>query len=370
MPPEGHIYDQLGVRRVLNAAGHRTVLGGSTLSPRVLRAMEEANQSFVEMGELLDRAGVEVARLLGVEAALITSGAAAALVLATAGLLAGRDRERTLRLPVDPGPRREVVLQRASRYFYDRCVTLAGARLVEAGEAEGEVTRAIGPRTVALLYLAEAEGRPGVLPLEEALRVAHSRGVPVLVDAAPIVFPLERMLRLARLGDLVCFGAKYFNGPNSAGILCGRRELVEMARYHDFVHYELEENGAIGRPMKVDRQEVVAVVEALREWLTMDHRARLEALHGRVVRAMELLDGLPGVELVPLPPEGPHDRLVVRLRRPGVTAEGVLLALRQGEPPIWLDELEEPQGVAIVTHSLREGEVEVVARRLREVLGG
>lgn len=366
------IYDELGVRPLINARGNATVLGGSRLSPRVLAAMEQANRYFVDMDELLERAGQRVARLLGAEAAYITSGASGALALGTAACMTGLDGEKMVRLPDTTGMPNQVLIQRRHRYAYDRCVTIVGARLVEVGDENGttpeHLAAAIGPQTAAVLYPAHLEGRPGTLPLAEVLAIARARGVPVLLDAAAQVYPLEKFLGYQRMGvDLVCYGAKYFGGPNSAGLLCGRADLVKAAAMQGFIGFETSGYRTFGRPLKVDRQEVVAVVVALEEWLTMDHAARLAAADRKVRAIAERLADLPGVVLQPLPEGGPATRLrVVPAPGAGWTAAAAAQALRAGNPGIVVPVEGEALLVGVTT--LADGEEEIVGARLRAVL--
>ncbi len=240
--PADSVYRELGVRRVINAQGNRTLLGGCSLSPTVQRAMDEANQHYVEMEDLLARSGAYVAETLGVEAAYITSGCAAALVLGTAGIMTGTDPARIAQLPNTEGMRNEVVFQRPQSYLYKRCFTIPGSRLVEVGNDEGcteaELEAAIGPNTAAVAYLALHDWDDSVVSLERAVEIAHANGVPVIVDAANQIYPLDYFGRVARSADLVCFGAKYFGSPQSTGLACGKREYVDAVAANSFIGFE------------------------------------------------------------------------------------------------------------------------------------
>jgi L-seryl-tRNA(Ser) seleniumtransferase len=372
------IYDELGVTPVINARGNYTTLGGSSFSPAVRRAMEEADRYFVDMQALQDRAGQTIAELLGAEAALVTPGAAAALALGTAACITGLDGTKMERLPDTAGMKRDVVIQRGHRYHYDHCVTIVGARLVEVGDDAGtaleQLAAALGPDTAAILFPAHLDGEAGTVPLAEVIRLARERAVPTLVDAAGQVFPLERMKGYAAQGcDLVCFGSKYFGGPNSAGILCGRRELVAAAATQSFVGYETSGHRTFGRPLKLDRQEIVAVVVALREWLTMDHEARLRRDADMASAIARHLEGIPHVTAGMQTESGPAqwvDR-AARLRvevdqRGGRTAAQVAEALARGNPSILLHV--EGDALVLAVATLWDGDEEVVGRRLREEL--
>jgi len=297
------LYADLGVRPVINAAGAYTLLGGSALSPAVRRAMDDANRYFVEMRALLESSGRIIAGLLECEAAYVTAGAASALALAAAACMTGKDRARIEQLPDTAGMKDEVLIQRCGRIKYDRCVTVPGAKLVEFGGATStrpeDLEAAITERTCAVHYLATGT-RPGSMTLADMVRIAHARGVPVIVDAAGQTYPLDELRRYTRMGaDLVCYAAKYFDGPHSTGLLVGRRDLVEAAAMNGFVSFEANDLRAIGRPMKVDRQEIVAVVVALREWLSMNHEERFLKYGERADVILRAVKSVPGVRARP-----------------------------------------------------------------------
>jgi L-seryl-tRNA(Ser) seleniumtransferase len=367
------IYEQLGVRPVINAAGNMTLLGGSRLTPKVLEAMAQANRYFADMEELLRRSGAAIAEMLGAEAAMVTPGCAAAMALGSAACMTGSDPEKLERLPDTTGMKSEILIQSRQRYKYDRCLTIFGARLREIGDERGttaaQLEAALTDRTAAVHYFAPG-GREGVLPFEEVLRIAHARGVPVIVDAASQVYPLERFQEYLGLGaDLVCYGAKYFGACNSTGILSGRKALVDAAFLHSFVGFESTASRSVGRPLKVDRQEVIAVVVALREWLTMDHAPRLEEHQRRAQVLLQALEGIPHVAAEWSPDaRGLSSGVRVTLDEAALrkTAAQVIQALQDGNPSIWV------RGSGRTFHvnvaHLIEGEEQIVAARLRELL--
>jgi D-glucosaminate-6-phosphate ammonia-lyase len=374
--PAPSIYEEIGATPLINACGHKTLLGGSTPSPRVQAAMERAAEYYVDMPQLLEQSGRVVADLLGAEAAYITPGCAAALALGTAACVAGDDPALIARLPHTSGLKDQAVIQAGQHYHYEHVVTIVGTTLVEAGDRNGtsaeQLAAALGPRTAAVLYPAHLEGVAGTLSLAEVLEVAHRQGVPVLVDAAGQVYPLERFTGYARMGaDLVCFGAKYIGAPQSSGILCGRRDLVAAAARQGFIGFETVSKGrAFGRPLKLDRQEIVGVVAALQEWMATDHEARLAGFEARLRTIARAIEGLPGVALEHVRGVGASPRLLrVRLdptsaRRDAEQAES---ALRAGKPGVAVGI--EPGALLIHPGTLVPGQEEIVAARLREVLG-
>lgn len=368
------VYKELGVKRVINIVGSTTLLGGSILSSKVKAAMEEANECFVDMEELLDKSGKAVGELLGAEAALVTSGCFAALVLGAAAIMTGKDKEKVARLPDTTGMKNEFLIQKGMRYHYDRCVSVPGGKLVEVGEEHRttaeQLEAAIGPATAGILYLAHAEGTDGILSLPEVVGIAGRKGVAVLLDAAAEVYPLERMHERASSGaDLVCFGGKYFGSTHSTGVLCGRKEMVEAATLNNFIAYEAKDNRSLGRGYKVDRQEVIVTVVALQEWFTMNHEERFSVQERRIETIAEGLAGIPHANAQRMwERRGPWKQLRIDLDEAalGKTAASIGEALREGDPSIWIHV--DGNQMYVGVHTLREGEDKVIAERLRQLL--
>ncbi len=359
------LYQEMGAAPVINAIGNMTMLGGSSPSRSVREAMDIAQRYFVDMDQLLAGSGRAVAQLLGCEAALVTPGCASALLLGTAACVAGDDPEKMSRLPDTTGMKGEVVLQASQRYKYERVVRMAGVKLVIAGTPErvtpDDVNAAIGPETAAVLCPVLGTETDAVVPLAQVVEIAHGKGVPVIADAAYQVDPVDHMRATASSADLVGFGAKYFNAPNSSGLLCGREDLIEAARAHTFAAFERRELPGIGRPLKIDRQEVIAVVVALREWMTMDRTQRDERLSVLGRRLRSALQTLPGVTCDP----ASGDR-VTGLRVVVDNAPQLLEALRGGTPSIWCTSDEESLFFGLRT--VEEGDEMVIADRLKELL--
>ena len=185
----GDIYRELGAKPIINAIGSVTMLGGSSPIPEVKEAMERADSAYLPLMELEEKAGQAIADMVDVPAAYITAGAGSALTLATAALMAGDDDDKIQQLPDTSGMKNEILIQTRQRYWYDRCLELAGAKLVEYGSDErttrADLEAAIGPNTAAVHYYAvEQDIDPNALPLEDTIEIAHARGVPVTVDAA------------------------------------------------------------------------------------------------------------------------------------------------------------------------------------------
>ncbi|MDP7447490.1 MAG: hypothetical protein QF689_02780, partial [Candidatus Latescibacteria bacterium] len=289
----------------------------------------------------------------------------------TAACVAGDDPERMSRLPDTTGMKGEVVIQAPQHYKYERVVRMAGVRLVAAGSADSctgaDLEASLNRQTAAVLYPVLGGSQDGFLPLAQVLDIAHAAGVPVIADAAYQVSPLDVFRQTASCGaDLVGFGAKYFGAPNSSGLLCGRHDLIDAARAHTFAAFERRELPGYGRPLKIDRQEVVGVVTALREWLdpaSQDERDEAASRRGRLLR--NLLRDLAGAELIPL--EG--DRVTgLRLRLTGGGMDGPALAdrLRREDPAIWA--YAEGDSISFGMHTVQDGDESAIAAAVKRAL--
>src|SRR5438477_7570845 len=256
------VYEALGVKPVINAAGTFTNLGGSLMPPEVAAAWVEASKHFVNLSDLQDRVGEKIARLVGVEAALVTTGAAGALLLGTAAAVTRGDRARLRRLPDTAGMKNEVILQKSHHSCYDNQLTDVGVKLIDVETAD-DVKRAVGERTALMFFMNVAEGE-GRVKRGEWVELARRRQVPTLLDAAADVPPVERLSEYNKLGfDLVAFsGGKALRGPNDTGLLLGKKDLVEAARLNTNPHC-----GTIGRMMKVSKEDMVALLAAVERYV-------------------------------------------------------------------------------------------------------
>ena len=370
----GRVYEKLGVRHVINANGNQTVLGGSTPPPQVQEAMDEASLHWVEMEELLEKTGEYISGVLGTEAAIVTSGCAAALTLSTAACIAGNDPDNIGRLPDTTGMKNEVLIQKKQRYGFDRCFTLAGGRLVEVGDESGcspeQLAEAIGPKTAAIAYFLQPGSDSSVVSLEETVK-AHTLDVPVIADAASQIYPLEYFRNSAQGADLVCFGAKYFGAPHSSGIVCGKKDLVDAVVAQGFIAYQNEGRRAWGRPMKLDRQEIVGVAVALDLWFSMNHEDRILDYHRRMSDIQRGLAGIPNISTNVVQNQRFYESslLVVIDPKAGKTAQQVAQELDAGNPRVWVG-VQGDDTIIINAHVLNEGDQHIIAERLRDALAG
>ena len=375
----GSIYKELGATPVINATGSVTMLGGSTPAPEVKEAMERAEGAYIPLMELEEKAGAAIANMVNVPAAYITSGAGSALTLATAACMAGDDDAKIQQLPDTTGMKNEVLIQERQRYWYDRCLELAGAKLVMFGNAEGTTRKdledAIGPNTAAVHYYAVAqEPDRQALSLEDTIEIAHDKGVPVLVDAAGQIYPLDLFGSYVRMGaDFQCTAAKYMSSPQSTGLAFGSEDMIRKLALQSFVSYEGRRIRGVGRPQKIDRQEMVGAVAAVRRWMTMNHEERLAETETKCRNMLNPLQGIPGVTVELLDNIIGHQPYGVTLEVDssvtGISAHDVVDLLKAGDPPIWTRVREGDTGIVLHAFGLNEGEDKIVGQRIAALFG-
>ena len=370
----GSIYKELGAKPVINATGSVTMLGGSTPAPEVKEAMDRAEGAYIPLMELEEKAGAAIAKMVNVPAAYITSGAGSALTLATAACMAGDDDAKIQQLPDTTGMKNEILIQERHRYWYDRCLELAGAKLVTFGNAEGttreDLEKAISPNTAAVHYYAVAqEPDPKSLSLEDTIEIAHDKGVPVLVDAAGQIYPLDLFGSYVRMGaDFQCTAAKYMSSPQSTGLAFGSEDMIRKLALQSFVSYEGRRIRGVGRPQKVDRQEMVGVVAAVQRWMTMNHEERLADTETKCRNMLNPLLDIPGVTVELINNIIGHQPYGVTLEVDsnvtGITAHNVVDLLKAGDPPIWTRVREGDTGIVLHAFGLNEGEDKIVGERI------
>ena len=360
------VLGELEVRTFLNAAGTYTRLTASKMPPEVQSAMQGASTRYVNLDELHTKAGDRIAQLLEAEAALVTAGCASALTLATAACIAGDDAERIKLLPDTTGMQNEVVLQAAHRNSYDHAVRNAGARLVEV-ETASEMEAAINDRTAMLFFLNHAEN-DGEIGHEEFVAIGKKHGVPTLNDAAADVPPADNLFRFQRMGyDLVAFsGGKGLRGPQSAGLLVGRRDLIEAARLNNNPNSD-----SVGRSNKVNKEEVVGMLVALELFLDQDHDQTWKEWTRRCRHIARSVSSLPGVATETFVPEianaVPHLRIRWNYSQSRLSAKAAADLLRDGNPSIEVRPNYD-EGLEIAVWMLDPGDERVVARRIHGVL--
>ncbi|MCS6952925.1 MAG: selenocysteine synthase [Bryobacterales bacterium] len=365
-PAKRDYLKELGVRPIINAAGTYTMLTGSLMAPEAVQAWLSATRVFVRLDELHDAVGKRIAELIGCEAAMVTAGAASALTLGTAACMTGTDPERIRRLPDTTGMKTEVIIQKSHRFSYDHAVRNCGIRFVEV-ETREELERAVSDNTVMMLFLNHADP-VGQIKAAEFAELGKKHGIPTFIDCAADVPPVENLRKFTDMGfSLVTFsGGKGLLGPQSAGLLLGRKDLIQAARLNTCPHAD-----TIGRGHKVNKEEMLAMLAAVEAYLKRDHKADWREWEKRVRLIADTVASIPGVSTEVWVPEianhSPHLRVRWDTERVKVTVADAVRQLREGEPSIEVV----PGAREFLTISvwmLQPGEAQIVARRLREIL--
>jgi len=371
------MFDQLGISPIINAIGSVTMLGGSTPTITVQKAMEEVALSYVPLVELEKKAGDLLAQLLDVPATYITSGAGSALTLASAAVMAGDNDKYIEQLPDTTGMKNQILIQKKQRYWYDRCLEASGAQLVEFGTStkttKKDLEEAINDNTAAIhYYIVEQSIDPVALSLEDTIEIAHNRNVPVLVDAAGEIYPLDLLGKYVRMGaDFQCVAAKYLGAPQSTGLALGTEQMIDLISRQSFVGYESRRVRGIGRPHKVDKQEMVGVIAAVQEWMTLNHENRLESIEHRTDEMLNILSNIKGLTATKIINAMGHQPFGVELKlEDSVTAfslNDVVIRLKNGTPQIWTRVREGEDHITIHMFGLKEGENKIVGQRIAEL---
>src|SRR2546423_1621269 len=272
---EPNVYKAIGVRPLINCRGTFTIIGGSIELPEVRAAKSAANQQFVQLDELMDAVGKRLAELTGAEWGMVSAGCAAAMSHATAACVAGGNPDLHVRIPNLAGfAKDEVIVPGNSRNVYDAAIRAVGVKIIEADTPDA-LQLAIGPRTAMIYIFAGPQNDTGPMSTEAICTIAKQHAVPVLVDAAAEILTIPNV-HLQRGATLVAYsGGKYIRGPQSAGLLLGRKELVQAAWIHSAPHH------GYARSMKVGREEMVAMLTAVESWVKRDHAAEWKEWVGR-----------------------------------------------------------------------------------------
>ncbi len=358
------LYARLGVKPVINGVGVVTVLGGSIMPPEVVQAMEEASRFFIPLPELEKKVGARIAELLHAPAAMVTCGAASAIAVGTAACLSQGDPAKLRQLPNRDGIRYEVIQQKSHRSGYEHQMELCGAKIVTV-ETRKELDAAINDKTGMMFFLNKAEPH-GQIKSDAFVKVAKERGVSTMNDAASDATPKENLWKYTKQGfDLVIFsGGKALRGPQSSGLLLGRKDLIEASLP------AMSPFGGIGRGMKVGKEELCGLLAAVERYLKVDHQAEWHELETRVTSIRAALKGVPGVvtdRLIPeIANEVPHVTVAWDEAARGLTSQAVTEKLLASEPPIHVQRPGAGQ-LLISVWMMRGEEHKIVGRRLREL---
>jgi D-glucosaminate-6-phosphate ammonia-lyase len=369
---EVDFFRELGVRTFINAAGTYTLLSASLMLPEVVAAMGFAAKHFVDIDELQTAVGKRIAELLGCEAAMVTSGAAAALTLGTAACLTGEDPVYVRQIPDLTGLKSEVVIQRAHRFLYDHAIRNCGVKFVEI-ETVAELENAISRSTAMMLFFNDNEPK-GKIKAEEFVALGKKYGIPTFNDAAADVPPTENLSKYLTMGfDLVTFsGGKGMRGPQNAGLLLGRNDLINAARLNSAPNGD-----AIGRGYKVSKEAILGMVVAVEMYLKRDSEAETKEWERRIRLLADSLADIEALKVEIFTPaianHVPHLKVTWNQDSLKVSADDIRQQLRAGKisieavPPYSYEPSADSEEVRFGVWMMQPNEAEIVAQRLREV---
>lgn len=366
----GNVYDELGVTTVINGQGTMTVLGGSLMRPEVEAVMALAGRHFVSIPDLEVAAGKRIAEMLKLPAgysAIVTSGAAAAMESGLAGILTGDNPKFIEQIPDLTGMKSEVIIQKTHRNPFDHQLRNTGAKLIVV-ETREELRKAVNPKT-AMMHFSNFANEEGQIKVDEWVKLAKEFGVPTFIDAAADTPPVSHLWDYANMGyDLIAFsGGKAIRGPQCAGLLLGRKDLVAYALLNNSPHED-----TIGRSQKVGKEEIVGMVKALECYLNDDHEALNKEWQHRLEFISKKIATLPTVATSYFVPDManhvPHMEMKWDLQRIKISPAEASAALRKGTPSIVLTAGERRDALSMNSFMLQPGEEKVIADKLYELL--
>lgn len=358
-------FKELGVRTFINASGTYTMLTASLMPPEVVKAINYAALQYVRLDELQEKAGARIAELLKCEAAMVTAGAASAITLGTAAVVTGGDPKKAAMIPNDlTGMKSEVIIQKSHRVGYDHAIRNCGVKLIEV-ESKKELEAAISENT-AMMWFYNNQNPVGKVRDEEFVAIGKKHGIPTFNDCAADCPPVENLWKYTQMGfDLVCFsGGKGIRGPQSAGLLLGRKDLINAALRN------APPNGdTVGRGMKVNKEEILGMLVAVELFLKRDHEAQWKEWENQIRLIHDAAVSVPGVKGEIHVPEIANHVPALKISwsdKVKATPGEIRDALRNGHPSI--ETMGGNETIDITTWMMIPGEERIVARRIKDLL--
>ncbi|MBK8503284.1 MAG: selenocysteine synthase [Saprospiraceae bacterium] len=358
------LFKELGLRTFINAAGPFTTMTGCLMPDEVLDVIKKTGQDYVDLNSLYDKVGERIAELLDCEAALVSSGCFGAMSIGLAGVMTGMDRELVQQLPNTEGVRNEVIVQESHAGGYTKALTNVGAKLVTV-KTTAELALAISDKT-AMLWFLNKNNNKGEIKIEEWVALGKKYNIPTFNDCASDIPPVSNLFKYTKMGfDLVAFsGGKGLRGPQSAGLLLGKKKYIEAAKLN------APPNVNVGRAMKVNKEEIIGMLVALELYLAKDHGKQWKMWEEQIEHIQKAVSAVAGVTseiyLPEIANEVPTLRVTWDQQNAKATYAEVRKQLRSGHPSIeiWPDDTD----MQITTWMMEPGQEWVVAQRVREVL--
>ena len=360
-----NFFKELGLRTFINAAGTYTSMTGSLMPKEVIEAIGYSADEYVNLDDLQDKVGERIAELLECEYATVSSGCFGAMSIGMAGVITGKDPKKVKQLPNTNGMKNEVIMQESHSIGYAQALTNVGAKIVKVKTAE-QLENAISNKTCMLWFL-NAHTDRGEIKWEEFISLGKKYKIPTFIDCAADVPPVENLFRFTKMGfDLVAFsGGKGLRGPQSAGLLLGKREYIEAARMHTPPRGE-----TIARGMKVNKEEVLGMLAALELYLEKDHNKEWEMWESQIKLISDSASSVEGVETEIHVPKYANHVPSLRIRwnekKVKISPNEVRKQLSEGHPSI--QTVGDSTSVGITTWMMVPGQERIVAKRIKEIL--
>jgi len=362
------LFKELGVRTFINAAGTLTYMTGSLMRDETLEAINSSSKDFCMLDELQDKVGEKIAKLVRAESAVVTSGCFSAMTLGLAGILTGMDQKKVEQLPhlEYTGMKSEVIVQKGHNIVYSHALTNTGCKIVQVETVE-EVEKAINEKT-AMLWFLHIQSDQGKIMHEEWAALGKKHNIPTMIDIAADVPPVENLWKYHDMGfSLVCVsGGKAIRGPQSAGLLMGKKDLIAAARLH------MPPRGFnIGRGMKVNKEEILGMYVALEKFISLDQDKvwkEWEAGVAHIDKAVKKVDGITtAISVNPLGNHTPSLKISWDNTKVKTSGQDLQLKLRNGNPSIEVGGSQE-DAINVTVWMLKPGQEKIVAKRIVEEL--
>ena len=364
--PKRDIFSEFGLRTFINASGYFTSLSGSLMNDEAFEAIRDASKHFCRLEEVQDKVGARIASLLHAESAMVTAGAFSALMLGMAGVLSGNDAKKASQIPFleGTGMKSEVILQKAHNDGYAHALKNCGVKLITVTTAK-ELENAINENT-AMMYFINYQATLGEIQHAEWLKIAKKHNLPTMIDMAADLPPKENLWKFHDMGfDLVCVsGGKFMRGPQSTGILSGKKDLIAAARLN-----APPRGNNIGRGMKVNKEEIFGLYFALERFMNSDQDQEWKMLEDRITVIANAASSVKGVkaEVIPLLLINRIPTLNISWDKSLIKLDNLATNLREGNPSI--EVMGGPGGsINVTTHMLKADEVKIVAQRIKDEL--